>query len=135
MSGLSTETDSIESISSYRIIPALSTFDSDEQHGHLPIRGFDGIRQIVLKAEDLDIHLRLKKSDSGVTILGQVLGRDAAPATSSLEVHLLQDNKPVDAVTTSDLGEFLFRTTSAGAFSLEILIRSNLSRILGTFSI
>ena len=135
MSELSTETDSTESVSAFRTVLVACTFDTAERYGSLPIRGYDVVRQIVLSAEDLDIHLRLKKSDLGVTILGQILGKDPAPSTASLEVRLLQDNTAIDAVTTTDLGEFLFRTTSASAFSIEILIRSNLSRILGTFSI
>ena len=135
MSGLSTEINSTESISALRTVSALCTFDTAERCGSLSIRGYDVVRQIVLNAEDLDIHLRLKRSDLGVTILGQILGKDPAPLTAALEVRLLQDNTAIDSVMTTDLGEFLFRTSSAGAFSLEILIRSNLSRILGTFSI
>jgi hypothetical protein len=126
----------IEDSSKYRdTTVAVVTFDSNHQKPSMPLRGSAAARQILLQTDDADIHLRISSTAVGTMLFGQILGKDPDQFPPEMEVRLLQDTRPIDVATTNSLGEFRFGNVPHGALNLEILLRANLSRIVGTFTI
>ena len=124
----------LEDTSHYQTILATLKLDSSGETGSIPMRGAATARQIVFQSDDVDIHLRITPSPTGTRILGQILGKNGSQFPPQMEVRLLLEGKPIDVAMTNDLGEFRFGKAPEGTLTVEILIRANLSRILGTFS-
>lgn len=80
------------------------------------------VRQMLFRADENAIDLRIEPSKKGFTIRGQVLGEGFAGA----EITLTDDVKKHET-RTSDTGEFQFENVAAGRY--ELVIRGDRAEI------
>jgi anti-sigma factor RsiW len=96
-----------------RRIPALVQFDSRQRPLALGVRsGQPAARQLLLKAEDCDLDVRITPAGTNWQVSGQVLGPDI---NGQVE---LQGEAGAILVDLNDLGEFSLPPTSPGVYSL-----------------
>src|SRR5215831_996198 len=76
-----------------REIIATIVFDSLTQP-FAGARGATDARQVLMRAEELDIHLKISTNPSEHQIIGQVFARNETQFMSSVCLHLLRDGKP-----------------------------------------
>lgn len=74
-------------------------------------------RQMFFEAGDYDVDLRVKTTENGFAISGQILGELAAKNS----IHLIKEDFE-KSETISELGEFSFTEISAGTYNLQILV-------------
>ena len=94
---------------------------------HATLTGFRGAaesQQIILQAEDLNIHLRISKGQTERTILGQVLQCSAGGLIANTRVSLFSGLEKIRTTVTNSLGEFRFGNVPVGAVKLEAEIPS-----------
>jgi hypothetical protein len=102
-----------------RKILAAIVFDSQTQ----PFTGARGAtdgRQVVMRAEELDIHLKISTNPSRQQILGQVFARNETKFLSSVRVHLLLNGKRLQTTRSDNFGQFQFDELPQGEFCLEL---------------
>ena len=100
------------------------------------LKGFRGpmeSQQIVFKAEDLSIHLRVSKPEEERVILGQIMRESPGSFVSSTTVNLMLGTNKIDSVVTNSLGEFRFGSVPAGALTLEAEIPPR--RVIADFKV
>jgi hypothetical protein len=96
-----------------RRIPALLRFDSRQQPLALGVRsGQPAVRQLLLKAEDYDLDVRIIPAGADWQVSGQLLG-----PTVNGQIELQGDAGILQAAL-NDLGEFSLPPTSSGVYSL-----------------
>lgn len=84
-------------------------------------RGDLGARQVTYRADELEITVRVQRSDEQTwVIVGQVLG--LAKNLGATPVMLLVDERPGQTTTLSAWGEFLFDNLPQAVYSLQILL-------------
>jgi hypothetical protein len=92
-------------------------------------------QHIVMQTRDLDVHLKSIEHQGNISLLGQILEKKSERLLSGVEVRLLRDNAAIGSETTNDAGEFRFSGVLPGLLALEILLRPNLTRVVGTFTL
>lgn len=96
-----------------RRIPALVHFDSRQRPLALGMRsGQPAARQLLLKAEDYDLDIRIIPAGTTWQVFGQLLGPDVS---GQIE---LQGNAGLVRAELNDLGEFSLPPTSPGIYTL-----------------
>jgi anti-sigma factor RsiW len=96
-----------------RRIPALVHFDSWQRPLALGVRsGQPGARQLLLKAEDYDLDVRIAPAGAAWQVSGQLLGPDTNGQAE------LQGEAGMVQAKLNDLGEFSLPPTSPGVYSL-----------------
>jgi hypothetical protein len=107
--------------SAIRSILAMVTFDSLLQPSLAGSRGSSAAtRQLVMRAEEFDIHIKIFGAPDHRRLLGQVLPRDGSSLSAGARFHLLQHGERIDSTVTDDMGEFDFVDIPAGELSLQI---------------
>ena len=106
-------------------------FDSAIASATVGIRGVADCQQVVLRAVDVDVHLRIGRKPR--IILGQLLQRKANHFLVGIPVRLSLADQQIEATITDRLGEFRFGTAPAG----EVRIFADLPsyRLSGDFTI
>jgi len=102
-----------------REIVATILFDSLTQ----PIadaRGATDDHQVVMRAEEFDIHLRISANPSQHQIVGQVFARNETQFLSSVRLHLILDGKPFKTTRSDNFGQFQFDEVPQGMFRLQL---------------
>jgi hypothetical protein len=106
--------------SSLRRILATIVFDSLLQPSMAGARGSSpDARQLVMRAEEFDIHIKIWGDGEHRQMLGQLLprkGQDFMPA----RFHLLRNGERIDSANTDEMGEFCFKSVPEGDLSLQI---------------
>ena len=77
-------------------------------------------RQLVLRAEDFDIHIRMSTLENHRELLGQILPRGNRVFVQNAKLHLRQKDERVGSTTINDLGEFRFSDIPDGSLSLQV---------------
>jgi hypothetical protein len=77
-------------------------------------------RQLVLRAEGFDIHLKMWGVTPGRRIAGQILARGESAFVSGARLHLIREGERYDSTTVDKFGEFEFETVPEGFLSLQI---------------
>jgi hypothetical protein len=109
------------SISRLRHVSASIVFDSFQQPALAGVRGAEtAARQLVLRAEDFDIHLKIWGEQHQRQLLGQMLTRSGIEFPDSAHFHLLRNGERVESTSMDDMGEFHFRNIPEGDLSLQI---------------
>ncbi len=105
-----------------RSIVAALVFDSFRQPALAGIRGSatQTGRQLVLRAEEFDIHIKVWGSSERKQMLGQLLPRNDNTFGSGARFHLLRNGERLESTTTDELGEFRFTFVPDGDLSLQI---------------
>ena len=95
-------------------------FDSFTQPAFAGARGAGGSRQLVLRAAQFDVHVRISGKPEIRQITGQILARDKKGFVDLAKVQLLKNGAPVRTANLDSLGEFEFESSPEGVLSLQI---------------
>jgi len=106
-------------------------FDSTMASATVGVRGVADCQQIVFRAADVDVHLRVGGSPR--VILGQMLRREAGHFLEGIPVTMLQADQQIEATITDSLGEFRFGTAPSGIVRLQADLPTY--RLLSDFTI
>jgi hypothetical protein len=103
-----------------RQILASLVFDSFTQPAFAGARGQAATRQVVMRAEEFDIHVRIWATNEHRQVLGQIQPRGTNTFVDTARLHLLQNGERVSSASVNELGEFHFDFVPAGLLSLQI---------------
>jgi hypothetical protein len=110
-----------QSHSSFRSVIATLIFDSFRQPALAGARGTAAsARQLVMRAEEFDIHIKVWGESDHRQILGQLLPRNGQNFLQVARFHLLRNGERVETTAVDELGEFLFTDVPEGDLSLQI---------------
>ena len=102
------------------ITQASVIFDSDWHAGSKGFRGEPGARQLVLRALDVDIHIKLWEAEGHLTLMGQLMTQGPDEWASQATVHLILDGRRVNSASPDRLGEFRFENLPDEPLSLQV---------------
>src|SRR5262245_48436954 len=103
-----------------REVVAEIVFDSFTQPAFAGARGTMASRQVLLRAQEFDIHLKISMDPSQQQMIGQVFARDENQFLSSVRLQLLQDGKPLKTTWSDNFGEFQFDEVPEGVLLLQV---------------
>jgi len=96
-------------------------FDSFQQPAFAGARGgATAARQLVLRAEEFDIHVKIFGERHHRQLLGQMLSRSGDAFQGPAHFHLLRDGERLDSTSMDEIGEFHFTDVPEGNLSLQI---------------
>ena len=107
-------------IPTLREVIASVVFDSFAQPALAGARGSATARQIVLRAEECDIHVRISGESENRHMTGQVLARSETTFVQGAVLHLVRDGKRFESTSVDKLGEFEFQGVPDGLLSLQM---------------
>jgi len=119
----------------YQTFIAALIFDSDQHSAASHLRGPSIDRHIVFQTPSMDIDMKIKRDQHHASIIGQILERSSPRLAAQAEVSLLKDNDVLTTAITDNTGTFNFPSVPRGPLNVQVLIRANLWRILGLFSV
>ena len=104
-----------------RRIFATILFDTFSRPVLAGARGAPGTaRNLVLNAEDFDIHVQIRGERDQKQIFGQILSRRCQDFVVSARLHLLRNGERLQAAASDTLGEFHFNDVPEGDLSLQV---------------
>ena len=104
-----------------RSVLASLVFDSFMQPSFAGARGTSAAaRQLVMRAEEFDIHVKIWGDDDHREMLGQVLPRTGGDFVHTARFHLLRNGERIESTTVDEMGEFHFSDVPAGNLSLQV---------------
>ena len=103
-----------------REILASVVFDSFAQPALAGARGASSARQLLLSAEEIDVHLRVWTVGTERRIAGQLLSRDKSADVRGTRLHLVSAGKRMGTAEADKFGEFEFEEVTDGPLDLEI---------------
>ncbi|HEY2383651.1 MAG TPA: hypothetical protein VGK48_20945 [Terriglobia bacterium] len=107
--------------SKVRSVLATLIFDSFMQPAMAGARGSAApARQLVMRAEEFDIHVKIWGEQEHMQMLGQLLPRHGEDFVQSARFHLLKNGERIESTAVDDLGEFHFSDVPEGDLSLQI---------------
>ena len=109
-----------EKPSRIRQVVASLVFDSFLQPAFAGARGSNATRQLVLRAEEFDIHIRVSTTQDSRELMGQIQPRGRKTLSDAPRLHLLRNGERVSSAEVNDLGEFSFSFVPEGLLSLQI---------------
>lgn len=83
-------------------------------------RGATDARQVLMRAEEFDIHLKISANPAQHQIVGQVFARNETQFLSSVRLHLLLNGKPFKTTYSDNFGQFQFDEVPQGEIHLEL---------------
>ena len=111
----------VEDRSASRWVQASIIFDSFLQPALAGVRGASAAsRQLVMRAEEFDIHIKVWGEPEHLQMLGQLLPRRGATFVESANLHLIQHGERLETATADRTGEFRFTDLPEGNLSLQI---------------
>lgn|SRR5262245_26519515 len=102
-----------------REIVAVIVFDSLAEP-FAGARGAADARQVVMRAEELDIHLKISTDPAQHQIIGQVFARNQSEFLSSVRVHLLLNGQPFKTTWSDNFGQFQFNDVPEGVVRVQL---------------
>jgi len=108
--------------STIRSVMASVIFDSFRQPALEGIRGAASSeqRQLVLRADEFDIHIKIWGEEDNRQMLGQLLPRNGKEFVQPARFHLLCNLQRLQSTATDETGEFRFHRVPTGDLSLQI---------------
>jgi hypothetical protein len=107
--------------STLRHVLASVIFDSFQQPAFAGARGAAAAaRQMVLRAEEFDIHVKIWGELEHRQLLGQLLPRSGHDFAGAAHFHLLRNGERLESTAVDDVGEFHFTDIPEGDLSLQI---------------
>ena len=104
-----------------RQVLAATMFDNFREPAFAGARGVAGAaRQLVLRAEEFDIHIKIWGEQDHLQMLGQLLSRIGDDFVQATRFHLLQNGETLETTGGDELGEFHFTEVPEGDLSLQI---------------
>ncbi len=83
-------------------------------------RGAVAGRQLVMTAEEFDIHIKIWGEPDRRQMLGQLLPRGTTKFVGTARFHLLQNGERLETATLDEMGEFSFTDLPEGDLSIQI---------------
>jgi hypothetical protein len=105
---------------SLRNVMAALMYDSFTQPAFAGARGAAATRQVVMRAEEFDIHIRIWMAEDSRELMGQIQPRNTRSFAKTATLHLLRNGERISSAETNDLGEFHFSYVPDGFLSLQI---------------
>jgi len=101
---------------------AAIVFDSFFEPDMSGVRGSDALaRQIVLRADEFDVHVKIWGDEGQQQMIGQVLPRNGTDfVRGGAQFHLLQNGERVESAVIDEIGEFVFAHVPDGLLSIQI---------------
>jgi hypothetical protein len=109
-------------VSRLRQLFATVLFDSTLAPAPVGIRGVSQSQQLVFRAADLDVHVRI--SGNPRVILGQIMRRQPVDFVVGAPVALSQGDQQIEATITDTLGEFRFEIVPVGKLQVHVQLPS-----------
>ncbi len=107
--------------SKLRQVLAAIIFDSFQQPAFAGARGQAlAARQLVLRAEEFDIHIKVWGDTHHRQLVGQLLSRSGDEFSGVARLHLLRNGERLESTSMDDMGEFQFTDIPEGDLSLKI---------------
>jgi len=107
--------------SRFRQVMASLIFDSFLDPALAGARGTSvSARQLVMRAEEFDIHIKIWGDPDHRQMLGQLLPRSGARFVEAARFHLLQNGERLETASVDETGEFHFLDVPEGDLSLQI---------------
>jgi hypothetical protein len=107
--------------SAIRSVIASIIFDSFAEPALAGVRsGAAATRQLVMHAEEFDIHVKIWGDSDQRQMLGQLLPRNGKNFVSTARFHLLRNGERIETTAVDDVGEFHFGYVPEGDLSLQI---------------
>ncbi len=107
--------------SSIRSVIATLIFDSFRQPALAGARGpAAAARQLVMRAEEFDVHIKVWGEPERRQMLGQLLPRSGDSFVRVARFHLLRNGERLETVAVDEMGEFQFTDVPEGDLSLQI---------------
>jgi hypothetical protein len=105
-----------------RSVLAALIFDSFQEPAFAGARGSAAAaaRQLVMRAEEFDVHIRVWGEKDHKQMLGQVLRRSGDEFVDVARFHLLRNGERVESTAVDQTGEFRFSEVPEGDLSLQI---------------
>jgi hypothetical protein len=109
-----------------REVLASLVFDSFSQPALAGARGASlgsstsSARQIVLRAEEFDIHVRIWGGQEQRRITGQVLARGESAFIGGANLHLMRDGERCGSASVDNFGEFEFPVVPEGMLNIQV---------------
>jgi hypothetical protein len=102
-----------------REVVATILFDSLTQ-SFADARGATDARQIVMRAEEFDIHLKISTNPNQHQIIGQVFARDETRFLSTIGLQLSLNGKLLKTTWSDNFGQFQFDEVPEGVVRLQV---------------
>lgn len=108
--------------STLRSVLGAIVFDSFLQPSMAGARGSSSAvsRQLVMRAEEFDIHVKIWGEQDQRQMLGQVLPRNGKDFVRDARFHLLRNGERLESTATDETGEFHFTAVPEGDLSLQV---------------
>jgi hypothetical protein len=108
--------------SKLRQLLATVIFDSFHEPAFAGARGATAAtaRQLIMRAEEFDIHIKIWGEHDRKQMLGQLLPRASETFIHMARFHLLRNGERLDSTAVDEMGEFHFRDVPDGDLSLQI---------------
>jgi hypothetical protein len=104
-----------------RSVIASIIFDSFAEPAFAGVRGGAApARQLVMHAEEFDIHVKIWGDSDRRQMLGQLLPRNGKNFVNTARFHLLRNGERIETTAVDDVGEFHFSDVPEGDLSLQI---------------
>lgn len=103
-----------------RKVVASLVFDSFVQPAFAGIRGAAEGRQVVLRAEDFDVHVKISGDPGQQHMIGQIFARHESRFIDNAQLQLLKDGERVGVTVVDQFGGFQFEEVPQGTLSLQI---------------
>src|SRR5438093_9179463 len=101
-------------------VVAALVFDTFRDLARANARGAVAARQLVMRAEDFDIHIKIWGESDRRQMLGQLLPRESSKAVGTARFHLLRNGERLETATNDEMGEFYFTDVPEGDLALQI---------------
>ncbi len=101
-------------------VVAALVFDAFRDLALANARGAVAGRQLVMRAEDFDFHIKIWGQPDRRQMLGQLLPLGISKFVGTARFHLLQNGERLETTTNDETGEFYFTDVPDGDLALQI---------------
>jgi hypothetical protein len=95
-------------------------FDSHADPAFAGARGATDARQVLLRAQEFDIHLKIASNPLQQQIIGQVFARNESRFLSGVRLHLLLEGKTFKTTSSDNFGQFQFDEVPGNTVQLQV---------------
>jgi hypothetical protein len=105
-------------VANWRKLFAVS--DSFQQRAFAGARGATTARQLVFRAAEFDIHVKIWEAQHRQQLLGQMMPHPGYGFFGSASLYLLRNGERLKSASMNEIGEFYFEDIPEGDLSLQI---------------
>jgi hypothetical protein len=126
----------IDDVPNFETHIASLVFDSRYQAATAQTRGSHSGCQIILQTPRFDVDMMIRTTESGASITGQILERDAKGLLKGpAEVRWMHEGMPITSTMSDTDGVFGFKDVRRGSSNILIVLGQYSARVLGAVTI